>query len=268
MTNVFISWSGDQSREIAEELRVWIPSVLQFAKPYFTPNDIEKGAKWGQEISKKLAESHVGIICLTKDNLSRPWILFEAGALSKDMEKSRVCSVLFGMEDTDLSGPLTTFQTTKFLKADFKKLMLSINESAGSSALARETFDRVFEMWWPNLETKVGEILQKAPPEKEENIREDRELLEEILLLTRSYSRLARRETRFDLPAGLSEDLVSSIEVIMLQNEQAMDHAINDACGVLLKIAGFLAKRTEKLDAEIENRILKLSTKQDDFIPF
>ena len=45
MTDVFISWSGDRSKEIAEALRKWIPSVLQFAKPYYTPSDIEKGAK-------------------------------------------------------------------------------------------------------------------------------------------------------------------------------------------------------------------------------
>jgi hypothetical protein len=44
MINVFISWSGDQSKAIAEEFRNWIPSVLQFARPYFTPDDIEKGA--------------------------------------------------------------------------------------------------------------------------------------------------------------------------------------------------------------------------------
>lgn len=110
MTNVFISWSGEQSKAIAGELRNWIPSVLQFARPYFTPNDIEKGAKWGSEISKKLAESNVGIICLTKDNISKPWILFEAGALSKDLDRAKVCSVLFGMETTDLSGPLTIFK--------------------------------------------------------------------------------------------------------------------------------------------------------------
>ena len=83
MTNVFISWSGQQSEEIAEELRNWIPSVLQFAKPYYTPNDIEKGAKWSSEVSQKLSECNVGIVCLTKDNFAKPWILFEAGALSK-----------------------------------------------------------------------------------------------------------------------------------------------------------------------------------------
>jgi hypothetical protein len=121
MTNVFISWSGQQSKEIAEELRNWIPSVLQFAKPYYTPSDVEKGAKWGSEISQKLAESNIGIVCLTKENFTKPWILFEAGALSKDLEQSKVCSILFGMENTDLTGPLTTFQTTNFNKTDFKK---------------------------------------------------------------------------------------------------------------------------------------------------
>ncbi|WP_161594629.1 hypothetical protein [Marimonas lutisalis] len=45
MTNVFISWSGATSKRIAEELRGWIPATLQFAKPYFTPDDIEKGSK-------------------------------------------------------------------------------------------------------------------------------------------------------------------------------------------------------------------------------
>ena len=42
-SKVFISWSGDLSKKIAEELRFWLPAVLQFVKPYFTPNDIEKG---------------------------------------------------------------------------------------------------------------------------------------------------------------------------------------------------------------------------------
>ena len=50
MTRIFISWGGEQSQAIAQELRTWIPSVLQFAKPYFTSKDIDKGAKWNSEI--------------------------------------------------------------------------------------------------------------------------------------------------------------------------------------------------------------------------
>jgi hypothetical protein len=37
---VFISWSGEQSKEIAEAFRNWLPGVLQAEKPYFSPDDI------------------------------------------------------------------------------------------------------------------------------------------------------------------------------------------------------------------------------------
>ena len=121
MAKVFISWSGDPSRKLAEVIRNWMPSVLQFVKPYFTPDDIEKGTKWSNEITKELEESDVGILWLTRDNLNNPWILFEAGALSKNFGKSKVCTVLFGIDSSDLTGPLTGFQDTKFKKEDFEK---------------------------------------------------------------------------------------------------------------------------------------------------
>ena len=49
--------------------------------------DIEKGARWENEISLRLAESDLGIICLTPDNLEEPWVLFEAGALAKKLKR-------------------------------------------------------------------------------------------------------------------------------------------------------------------------------------
>ena len=92
-SKVFISWGGELSKRLAEEVRNWLPSVLQFVKPYFTPDDIEKGSRWESNIANELETSNVGIICLTKDNINRPWILFEAGALSKNFGKSKVCTI-------------------------------------------------------------------------------------------------------------------------------------------------------------------------------
>jgi hypothetical protein len=108
-TKVFLSWGGELSRKLAEALREWLPAALQYVKPYFTPDDVEKGTKWNAEIAKELETSNIGIICLTRDNTERPWILFEAGALSKTVDKSRVCTLLFNLESTDLKGPLTNF---------------------------------------------------------------------------------------------------------------------------------------------------------------
>jgi len=49
-----------------------------------------KGKKWSKELNDALEESKVGIICLNRNNLSEPWILFEAGAIAKTKD-SRAC---------------------------------------------------------------------------------------------------------------------------------------------------------------------------------
>jgi hypothetical protein len=79
---VFISWSGDRSKQLAEVIHWWLPHVLQFAKPYFTPADIDKGKRWSNDISKELEQSKMGIITMTEENLTSPWIMFEAGRFS------------------------------------------------------------------------------------------------------------------------------------------------------------------------------------------
>lgn len=184
-SKVFISWSGELSKKLAEEVRIWLPGVLQFVKPYFTPNDIEKGTRWSTDIASELESSNAGIICLTKDNLNKPWILFEAGALSKNFGKANVCTILFNLDSSDFSGPLTSFQATKFEKADFKKLLITVNNTGGESKLDSTVLNDVFEMWWPKLETKINEILKNHIESSPNTLRSEREILEEVLELTR-----------------------------------------------------------------------------------
>ena len=142
---VFISWSGQDSKKLGEALRDWLPGVLQLVTPYFTPSDIEKGTRWSTDISRELSESQIGILCVTRDNIHNDWILFEAGALSKSLEKSHVCPVLFGITNTDLAGPLKQFQTTEFEKGDIHRLLGVINGRSGENKLPQKTLDTVFE---------------------------------------------------------------------------------------------------------------------------
>lgn len=185
---VFISWSGTLSKEIAEIIKDWLPAVLQSVKPYFTPSDIEKGSRWNTDISKELEQSKLGIFIYTKDNLDSQWMLFEAGAISKTLDNSKVCPILFGLDNSDFKGPLTQFQTSQFNKHDFKKLVRSINNSLIDSKLSDKVFDEVFEMWWPKLEIRINSILDKKRVENV-SVRNDRELLEEILDLSRVTAR-------------------------------------------------------------------------------
>jgi hypothetical protein len=107
---VFISWSGDRSRQVAEALREWMPQVLQFVDPWLSARDIDKGARWGTDIANELSASHFGIICVTPENQMAPWLLFEAGAISKQVDQSRVTPYLFKMRPSQLKQPLAFFR--------------------------------------------------------------------------------------------------------------------------------------------------------------
>jgi TIR domain len=186
---VFISWSGAQSKAIAAVFKDWIPAVIQAVKPYFSPSDIDKGARWSTEISKELELAKVGLICLTKDNLTAPWLMFEAGALSKSLEKSRVCPMLFGVEPSDMAGPLVQFQGTQFSKEEVHKFVKTVNGQLDpTSALESSVLDSVFEKWWPELEMKVAACLAAPAKLGKRDVRSDRDLLEEILQLSRSLN--------------------------------------------------------------------------------
>lgn len=206
---VFISWSGETSKNIAEIIRQWLPSVIQSVKPYYSPDDITKGTRWSTEIGKELDESRIGIICLTKDNLKSSWIMFEAGALSKNIGTAKVCPILFGIDPADIEGPLVQFQAAKFSKDEVKKVVRMINSELGETALSTEVFENVFEMWWPKLSEKIEGELKKPVKGEDKDIRDQRDILEEILALTRTIS-ITRdklnREGRIN-PAAI-EDLV------------------------------------------------------------
>ena len=183
---VFISWSGDRSKQLGGAIREWLPNVLQFTRPYFTPSDIEKGARWDNEISKELEQSQFGIFVMTQEALSSSWIMFEAGAISKVVEKARVCAIVFGINTTDLVGPLTTFQATVFNKDEVRQLLTTINNAAPKEvALTDRGLDAAFDKWWPDLEQKVKDISSAAPLPSGPHRSPD-DLLRENLELTRS----------------------------------------------------------------------------------
>jgi len=183
--NVFISWSGERSQKVGAALYDWLPMVVQSAKPWMSAEDIEKGSRGLDEIAKALDVMSVGVICLTPENLERPWILFETGALSKALgDKTRVCPYLFGdLPPEDVKPPIGMFQATRAVKDDTRKLVGTVNRVLGGS-LTEEKLDTLFARMWPELEKNLAAIpaagRAAAPP------RTDREIIAEVLGLVRA----------------------------------------------------------------------------------
>jgi Bacterial RNA polymerase, alpha chain C terminal domain/TIR domain len=185
---VFISWSGDISHDVALALREWLPSVLQSVEPHVSSQDIEKGARWSAEIGRQLDETAFGILCVTADNAGAPWVNFEAGALSKSVDTSRVTPFLLGLREADLTGPLAQFQATLPNLDDVTKLIKSINAFAERPIDESRLIDSV-QVWWPRLEERLNAASSKAVKPTSEQKRDTEEMVAELLEITRGMQR-------------------------------------------------------------------------------
>lgn len=156
---IFISWSGTQSRKIAEHVKKFIKNVIQATNPFIS-TEIDKGTQWFNEIASHLTNSEFGIICLTKENLAAPWILFESGALFKGIEKTRICTLLFGVSYDEVKDPLSFFNGTRFSEEQVFKLVQTINTSL-PQPLEKEqlllSFNKHYKTFSKNIEKIVSE---------------------------------------------------------------------------------------------------------------
>lgn len=184
---VFISWSGARSGLVAKALRDWLQDVIQSLDPWVSDEDLEKGARWSSVISAQLEDSDFGIVCLTQDNLESPWLLFEAGALSKLQHTSRVCTFLLDVKPNQVRQPLGQFQSTIANRDDVWRLIQTINKASGESALEMTKLARAFERTWEELEAKLQQISKSRPQKQPEQ--DSDSMLNEVLGYVRSLSR-------------------------------------------------------------------------------
>jgi len=178
---VFLSWSGDRSKNIASALKSWLPFVFHNLSVWMSDQDIQAGHKWGTELGQALAECKIGIICLTAESLESRWLTFEAGALSAAIEGSRVIPYRFQLERSDISPPLSQFQDVAADEKGTQSLVWSINDALGKPWAEEEKMRTVFKNWWPHLAKSLEEVTHI----EQLQIRTDREILEEILQLAR-----------------------------------------------------------------------------------
>lgn len=200
---VFISWSGERSGRLATALQQWIPRVIQAVSPWLSSGSIEPGERWSDEVATALEEMQSGVLCLTPENRSSPWILFEAGALSKAVSKSCVIPYLLGFEPRELEGPLAQFQAVRADAAGTLRLLSAINTAQGEPLLAPDMLAEAFQMWWLRLEPLIKELASAAPSEPPPPARSMDDMVGEMLEILRSARSPAGEVQTLPLPTGL-----------------------------------------------------------------
>lgn len=225
---VFISWSGERSKVLARALKEWLPLVLYNVVPWMSEVDIAAGERWEIEIAKELEGANFGVTCVTRDNVDAPWMLFEAGALAKSLQLGRVVPLLMDHDFKDISGPLTKFQAKKTDKAGFSDVVKSINQVA-NHAVPEANATRLFELLWPDLETKIAAIPKPTGSQKQSRPAND--VMEELVSGVRA---LETRIREIDESPRPSRTRKMRMHPMMIEDMMHMSGEPADPVGILL----------------------------------
>jgi hypothetical protein len=202
---VFLCWSGRRSHAIATAFGEFVGSVIQAAEPWIS-SDIQKGSRWQHEVGSKLSEAKVGIVCLTPENLTAPWICFESGALAKTSD-AHVCTFLHDVQPTDVKQPLSQFQHTLNERSDVLKLMMTINKAVGTHGekpLPDARLESTFTAMWPTFELTLSNLPSLDSPVTAVRTQDD--VLREILEIVRKIE----SNSRSDYSVALGNSLLAN----------------------------------------------------------
>lgn len=217
---IFISWSGQTSKKIAEILKKWLPCIIQSIEVFYSSEDIEKGDKWEYKISNELSDSKFGIICLTPENISAPWINFEAGAIAKSLD-SHVATLMININPSDIQGPLARYQATKIERDDFYQLIKNINSTSDKN-IDEEVLKNTFDSIWEKMSKEIYQIISSSSSTKSKSIKTkkdniDNNAIEEILQLLRKQNSLLT-----------SPENLLPVEYFLYMNNQIHNNVNND----------------------------------------
>ncbi len=161
----FITWSGQLSHGVALELKEFLRLVFPTVDAFVSSEDIRKGEQWRAAVTDALAQSQRGIICLTTENYNQPWVLFEAGVLTKALQRPVVYTVLIDdLEPSTLEGnPLSQFQHTRMEYTDMRRLLKQINQEIEEGCRTDADLDNLFGKFWPDMEKSVSKLVLASP---------------------------------------------------------------------------------------------------------
>jgi hypothetical protein len=173
--DVFICWSKETGKKIAEALETWIPKVIKAVNIPFSDKEMHPDRLWLKKHQKEFASTDFGIICLTPDNLGLDdkWIGVKSGAIytAPGGVKDHTVVYLHEIEPSEIQeGVYAQFLRVKDDKSGTFKLLETINEAVrekGQEYLDDENLYGEFEANWPNLKNKLEKASKDIPAHKQ-----------------------------------------------------------------------------------------------------
>lgn len=242
---VFLSWSGETSKQIAQRFKEWLPLVIQQVEPYMS-SEMEKGVRWSEDIHKELQGSAFGLIFLTPDNIEKPWICYEAGALANKLDSINVSPFYFNISPSDIqNSPLTLFQATKNDKDDILKLIKSLNSKLPDEKKMDDIrLEKTFEQWWPNIEKDIQGIPSRHKNDSKENTFNP---IEEVVENTRNIMREIHSLKALQVPQQktLGQALTTTVKDLRYSEIRYRKGYVHGAMSAIMALEEHISKKNK-----------------------
>jgi len=193
--NIFISWSGKRSQAMALALHQWLQDVIQAAKPFMSTRSIGAGSRSALEIAKQLESAKVGLICITPENQKEPWLNYEAGAISKQLEDSFVAPIILDMRKSDVEEPLGDFDANSIRDRESMFDVVTMVNLAIAGGLTEKQLERAFDKHWDELQDDIQARFDKLSDDDVALVtrRDSYDMLAEVLETVRGISAVVTR---------------------------------------------------------------------------
>jgi predicted nucleotide-binding protein len=145
---VFISWSGELARQVANALRDWLPQVLHPVQAWLATDDPAPGQPWSEEIKDLHAETSVVLVCCTRENLASSNLNDEIAALTA--ARRLVIPVCVDVGVGELRGQIAGLSAVSLDAAGVGHLVRTLNSQLSEPVPARQ-LDAVLLLWIPEL---------------------------------------------------------------------------------------------------------------------
>lgn len=229
-------------------MKQWVGQVFQSAVVFVSEEDISAGTNWSERIKMELANTNIGIICVTPENQDAKWINFEMGALSKavDGDNTRVIPTLIGFDNLgQLGQPASSFNMTMLDHQGLRSIAKSLNEVIDPEMKREETkLASVVDVWWGQFEDDFAAAIA-IDPKTTTNVQDESQMIREILGTVRELQKHG--------------GVINSVQNFMYSTPASSRHDFAltggmtkaDAIGVISK---YLAKNMGHIESTLEQK--------------
>jgi SAM-dependent methyltransferase len=152
---VFVSWSGEVGRQIAEALK---RTILDYPdlETWISSQSLESGSQWFDEIDRAASEADFAVGCMTPGATRKPWFNFEAGMLYGRLKNFK----MLVLGDEPLSGPLAHLQAVD--GKDRVKVTQLLQSMTADRDRAARFVDNVFQRWMREVHAATSSLRSSA----------------------------------------------------------------------------------------------------------